>query len=169
MGEAEALLLHEVRSICEPTLSRLVKVPLAQPQFDALVSFIFNVGSANFANSTLLMLLNAGDYQGAADQLLRWIHGGGRLLQGLVLRRQDERMLFLSGVESDGSNFILVTGEKGDQVKLLQELLNKKGSALVEDGLFGERTEEAVRSFQRLSGLVDDGIVGPRTWSLLQD
>jgi lysozyme len=165
--EAEALLLHEIHMSCEPTLNRLVRVPLAQDQFDALVSFVFNVGSSNFANSTLLRLLNAGDYHGASDQLLRWIHGGGRVLQGLVERRQDERSLFLTGMENDSSMPILVLGEKGDFVEKLQECLNKHGFIVIQDGIFGLNTQEAVRAFQLSRGIHVDGIVGPRTWSKL--
>ena len=75
---------------------RRVNVPLNQNQFDALVSFAFNVGVGAFGGSTLLKRLNKGDYQGAANELMRWVHAGGRQLRGLVRRRQHEQQLFLS-------------------------------------------------------------------------
>ena len=73
----------------------LVTVPLTQGQFDALVSFAYNLGVGNLGNSTLLRLLNAGNYRGAADQFQRWNRGGGQVLPGLVARREAERNLCL--------------------------------------------------------------------------
>ena len=61
----------------------------------ALVSFIFNVGAGAFQASSLRQKLNRGEYQATAEQFLRWVHGGGRILQGLVRRRHNERALFL--------------------------------------------------------------------------
>lgn len=61
--------------LAEQAVNRLVKVPLTQGQFDALVDFVFNLGSARLASSTLLELLNEGFYDAAAVQLLRWDHG----------------------------------------------------------------------------------------------
>jgi lysozyme len=73
----------------------LVTVPLTQNQYDALVSFVFNVGRNAFAKSTLLSHLNKRQYREAADQFPRWVHGGGKRLEGLVRRRRAERDLFL--------------------------------------------------------------------------
>jgi GH24 family phage-related lysozyme (muramidase) len=72
-----------------------VKVSLNSDQFAALVSFTYNVGSGALQSSTLLRLLNQGDYQGAADQLLRWNKGDGVELPGLTRRRKAERAMFL--------------------------------------------------------------------------
>jgi lysozyme len=71
-----------------------VTVPLNQNQFDALVSFTENEGATSFEESTLLRLLNAGDYAGAAAQFDRWVYQKGRVLPGLVDRRQQEAALF---------------------------------------------------------------------------
>ncbi|AID17956.1 endolysin [Acinetobacter phage YMC11/12/R2315] len=79
----------------ENVVNESVKVPLSQNQFDALVSLTYNIGSGAFKNSTLLKLLNNGDYQGAADQFPAWKKAGGRVLEGLVKRRAAERSLFL--------------------------------------------------------------------------
>lgn len=78
----------------ESSVNNLVKVPLSQNQFDALVSLVYNIGSGNFGSSTLLKKLNVKDYQGAADQFLVWNKGGGKVLKGLVRRREAERALF---------------------------------------------------------------------------
>lgn len=68
----------------------LVKVPLTQGQFDALVDFCYNLGKSRLAASTLLRDLNAEDYEPARQQLLLWVHGGGKVLPGLQARRQAE-------------------------------------------------------------------------------
>ena len=93
--EAEALLAADLKT-AESGVSRLVSVPLAQNQFDALVSFAYNLGAASLMSSTLLRKLNAGDYNDAADELPRWVYAGGRVLPGLVRRRNAEQRLFLS-------------------------------------------------------------------------
>lgn len=80
----------------ESDVSRMVKVGLTQGQFDALVSFTYNLGARSLSTSTLLRKLNAGDYAGAADEFLRWNKAGGKVLNGLTRRREAERALFLS-------------------------------------------------------------------------
>lgn len=80
----------------ESDVSRLVKVGLTQWQFDALVSFTYNLGARSLSTSTLLRKLNAGDYAGAADEFLRWNKAGGKVLNGLTRRREAERALYLS-------------------------------------------------------------------------
>ena len=78
----------------ENTVNKLVKVPLNQNQFDALVSFVFNIGETQFASSTLLSKLNQRDYNSVPSQLNRWVHGSGKKLPGLINRRRDEGDLF---------------------------------------------------------------------------
>jgi lysozyme len=80
----------------EQGVLRLIKVPLTQGQFDALVSFSFNVGLGNLQNSTLRMKVNRSDFEGASEQFLVWTKAGGKVLKGLVTRRTDEQALFLS-------------------------------------------------------------------------
>lgn len=79
----------------QQAVDRLVKAPLTQNQYDALVSFVFNVGRNEFAKSTLLSHLNKRQYREAADQFPRWVNGGGKRLEGLVRRRRAERDLFM--------------------------------------------------------------------------
>lgn len=81
----------------ERAVKRLVKVPLTQNQFDALVSFVFNVGEGNFAKSTLLRRINANDCWGAAQEFNRWVYAGGRVLPGLVQRRASEGRTWATG------------------------------------------------------------------------
>lgn len=72
-----------------------VGVPLTQPQFDALTSFVYNIGSGNFLTSTLLRKLNLRDYQGAANEFPRWIYAGGKKDPVLIARRRREQQYFL--------------------------------------------------------------------------
>jgi lysozyme len=92
---AEELLRANVARF-EAAVTRLVRVPLSQPQFDALVSFAFNTGEGALARSTLLKMLNAGDYSGAAEQFDKWVNAGGKPMPGLIRRRRAERTMFES-------------------------------------------------------------------------
>ena len=94
LEQAKEYFAHDLKRF-ESSVNKLVKVPLSQNQFDALVSLTYNIGSGAFNNSTLLKKLNKGDYQGAADQFLVWNKAGGKVLKGLVRRREAERALFL--------------------------------------------------------------------------
>jgi lysozyme len=78
----------------EAAVKQYVTVPLNQNQFDALVSFTFNLGQGALAQSTLLRLLNSGEYTAAALQFGRWVKAGTQTLPGLVRRREAERALF---------------------------------------------------------------------------
>ncbi len=79
-------------AVAENAVNAHVSVPLTQGQFDALVSFAYNVGAAAFGNSTLLRALNAGDYQGAQEQFARWIYSvqdGVRQVNPVLQARRD--------------------------------------------------------------------------------
>jgi lysozyme len=80
----------------EQVVQNEVRVDLNQNQFDALVSFSFNVGTQAFKNSTLLKVLNDGLYEEVPDQLRRWVKAGGKTVQGLVNRRENEINLWNS-------------------------------------------------------------------------
>lgn len=96
-AEAEALLRSDLQ-MTERGVHKAVTVALNQNQFDALVSFTFNLGAGNLQSSTLLKLLNQGEYTQAAEQFLRWNKAGGKVLTGLTRRREAERKLFLTAV-----------------------------------------------------------------------
>lgn len=91
--ECLELLREDVRE-AEACINAAVKVPLTQDQFDALVSFVFNVGAGAFKGSTMLKLLNAGEYDKAASQFHRWNKAAGRELIGLTKRRMAEADIF---------------------------------------------------------------------------
>ena len=92
-AEADALLREDVKKF-EKGTNNYTNVPLNQSQFDALVSFTFNVGLGAYRDSTLLRLLNGSDYEGAAGQFGRWVNGANGPLPGLVRRREAEEKLF---------------------------------------------------------------------------
>lgn len=92
-AQADAWLLEEYDAF-ESKVRALVKVALTANQLGALVSFAYNVGVGSLKDSTLLRLLNAADYSGAAAQFARWNKGGGKVLPGLVKRRAAEAALF---------------------------------------------------------------------------
>jgi lysozyme len=94
MEQAEDQLTIDLEKF-ESAVSRNVKVALTQNQFDALVSFTYNLGEGNLRSSTLLKLLNVGDYNGAAAQFLRWDKQAGKPLPGLTKRRHQESLLFM--------------------------------------------------------------------------
>ena len=95
LEQAKEYMRHDLIEF-EHTVNSSVKVPLNQNQFDALVSLAYNIGSNAFKSSTLVKKLNTGDYRGAADQFNVWINAGGKRMQGLVNRRDREKLLFLS-------------------------------------------------------------------------
>ncbi|MEI7252823.1 lysozyme [Pectobacterium versatile] len=80
----------------ERAVNQLVRVSITQNQFDALVSFTYNLGSRSLSTSTLLKNLNGGDISGVAAEFMKWNRAGGKVLAGLTRRREAERALFLS-------------------------------------------------------------------------
>lgn len=95
-AKADALLKADLKT-AETTVNKRVKANLTQNMYDALVSICFNIGITNFSGSTLLNLLNQNDYVGASNQFDVWRKSGGVVMQGLVIRRQEEKELFLEG------------------------------------------------------------------------
>jgi len=96
MDEVDAILAQDLARF-ERGVARLCPAALGnQGQFDALVSFAFNVGLGNLRRSSIRMRYNRGDIEGAADAFLMWTKAAGKVLPGLVKRRNDERSMFLS-------------------------------------------------------------------------
>jgi len=98
MDEVDAILAQDLNRF-ERGVARLCPAALnSQGIFDALVSFSFNVGLGNLQRSGLRMKTNRGEFQDAAEEFMKWTKAAGRVLPGLVKRRQDERAMYLSGV-----------------------------------------------------------------------
>lgn len=94
-AQAETMLRQEVERL-EPIISSAVKVPITQNQYDALISFAYNLGVANLTRSTLLLKLNKGDAT-AVSEFARWNKAGAKVLPGLTRRRAAEANLFGAG------------------------------------------------------------------------
>lgn len=104
--QANELLIKNLKTY-EKAVNDYTKVPLNQNQYDALVSFVYNVGCNAYKTSTLLQLLNKDDYEGAANQLPRWNKAGGKVLAGLTKRREAEKKLFLTPVQQQEDKELL--------------------------------------------------------------
>lgn len=91
--KADQLLEDDLKA-CYSAISALVSTPLAQGQFDALVSFIFNLGAGRFENSTLRKMINRGNYAGASLEFGKWVFSNKKVVKGLVRRRKAEQDLF---------------------------------------------------------------------------
>jgi lysozyme len=185
-AQADELLRKDLAEFVE-AVNSLVKVPLNQNQFDALVIFSFNVGKGALAKSTLLKKLNAGDYKGAAEQFDVWNKitdpdtGKKVVSQGLANRRNAEQALFLKSAPATPvttkpapkapssqavvpyPNHVIAKGSSDhDNVKRIQRALG-----IHVDGVFGNGTYMAVRNYQARHHLTVDGIVGKQTWNTL--
>lgn len=158
--QAEQYLVSDL-VVFENKVNKYSKYNWTQNEFDALVSFAYNIGSIDqlTANGTRTKEV-------IAAKILQYNKVGGKVLSGLVKRRKEEHDLFISNNVSNNSKSLKV-GSKGEEVKLLQQKLNSFGYVLNVDGIFGDKTLEAVKQFQQCNGLSVDGIVGSKTWSAL--
>lgn len=91
--EAESMLIHELQEYCND-VDIAVKVDLKQNEFDALVSWTYNLGPTNLNSSTMLRVLNEGKHDDVPTQIKRWNKAGGEVLKGLVRRRNAEALMF---------------------------------------------------------------------------
>ena len=91
--QAEEMLVDELHEY-ENYINKYVTVALSQNQFDALVSWVYNLGPANLKASTMLKVLNKGQYEEVPAQMKRWNKAGGKVLEGLIRRREAEACLF---------------------------------------------------------------------------
>lgn len=124
-GRAEELLIEHVESFAK-SVEKAVKVPLTDNQFAALVSFAYNLGTGNLNSSTLLRKLNAGDYQGAANEFERWNKAGGKVLAGLTRRRQAEKALFLHNSAPTRVGSLLPDGPSEEDISVKLEEIEKE-------------------------------------------
>jgi len=175
--QAEELLRIDLEKF-ESFVEDAVEAQLNDSQFSALVCFCFNVGPGTdgFGGSTLLKLLNEGDYQGAANQFLRWNKVNGEPWLGLTRRRLAEQALFLGkpwqpflNYEETTVRVLKLTAPimQGEDVRQVQEALKRAGINIEPDGFFGNDTDKAVRQFQQQNSLTVDGIVGAGTRMVL--
>lgn len=169
-AQAEAILIADLEKFEKKVNIYYSMYRWTQNEFDALVSFAFNLGSID--------QLTAGGTRSReviAEKMLLYNKAAGKVLAGLTRRRQEERTLFLSKtMENDttGSSTaagneiqcpILKKGSRGKYVKELQKRLCEQGYVVVCDGIFGNETLAAVKDFQKANSLVVDGIVGANT------
>lgn len=96
--ECEILVNKEINKFGQE-VATLIKVPVSQQQYDAVVSLAYNVGTTNLRKSTLLRKLNAGDYCGSAKEFNKWVYAGGKKLKGLERRRLAEQQMFILGTK----------------------------------------------------------------------
>ena len=92
--QAEQMLVDELHEY-ESYINKYVTVALSQNQLDALVSWVYNLGPANLRASTMLKVLNSGEYEDVPAQMKRWNKAGGKVLEGLIRRREAEACLFV--------------------------------------------------------------------------
>jgi lysozyme len=92
--KARRLLENDIR-LAARAVSRLIATPLMQYQFDALVSFTFNLGSGALQRSRLRMVINRGEHQAAPGEFLCWVYAKGKKLPGLVARRRAEAEMYM--------------------------------------------------------------------------
>lgn len=166
-AQADKMLAEDVKRFERNVNKYYDKYRWNQNEFDALVSFAFNLGSID--------QLTAGGTRSReviAQKMLQYNKAAGKVLAGLTRRRQAEKELFLKNCT--GANIkaaeelpTLREGSRGLYVTELQEMLKKRGYTLKTDGIFGTKTEEAVEAFQADNGLVVDGVVGSKTWGKL--
>lgn len=94
--QAEAYMVNDTKWV-DACLDKLIKVKVNQNQFDALASFVYNIGESQFSKSTMLALLNQGASKAkVAEQFDRWVYDNGKRIQGLANRRAKEKSLFLA-------------------------------------------------------------------------
>ncbi|MGB3403634.1 MAG: glycoside hydrolase family protein [Microcoleaceae cyanobacterium] len=169
-AEAEELLRKDLERF-EVAVQDAAEVEINDDQFDALVSFSFNLGAGSLFSSTLLKLLNKGKFEQAAEEFPRWNKAGGQALLGLTRRRLSERALFLSKPWQFYKEYDLLelTSPKmqGEYVRQVQQALQKAGCSLNVNGVFDEATDRAAKQFQEKQGWYPDGLVGPKTVAAL--
>ena len=160
-AQAELYLLDDLQKYADRVNKYDPKYSWKQNEFDALVSFCYNIGNIDqlTANGTR-------SRQVIAEKMLFYNKGGGKVLAGLVRRRKAEHALFTQTVKEELP--ILRKGNKGYYVGYLQEKLNSFGyNCGSVDKIFGSKTLAAVKAFQKAQNLVVDGVVGPKTWAKL--
>lgn len=144
--QAEDGLKRRLADEFEPAVNKAIgDTPTTQSQFDAMVSLAWNIGVGEFTGSTLAKLHRQGDYAGAAAEFEKWNRAGGKVIKALVLRREEERALYLSS----GTDAPAPDEPPADTID-------------------ADLLADIVRAAQRVVGTDPDGIMGPRTYAAIQ-
>ena len=163
-AEADRLLVTDMEKYEKQVNKYFDRYTWNQNEFDALVSFAFNVGSIDqlTANGTRSRAV-------IAEKILLYNKAAGKVLAGLTKRRKAEWELFLTSCQIKGkTKLVIKRGSRGEDVIYLQKQLTILGYSVGNvDGIFGVKTLEAVKAFQAENKLVVDGIVGSKTWEVL--
>lgn len=171
-AQAEAYLRADLEKYEKKVEKYSSKYRWTQNEFDAMVSFAYNLGSID-----KLTVNGTRSKDVISEKILLYNKAAGKVLAGLTKRRQAERELFLSGSSAKGTGAekagtarnILKKGSRGADITYLQQRLAAKGYSVgTIDGIFGQKTLEAVKAFQMKNGLKADGVVGAQTWAALQ-
>ena len=167
-AQSEAMLIADLERFEKNVSKYASKYQWAQNEFDALVSFAYNIGSIDQLTAS-----GTRSRRVIADKILEYNKANGQVLSGLTRRRQAERDLFLNKGDdimetTSTTRATLKTGIIGSDVTYLQQRLTLKGYGVgAIDGIFGSKTLEAVKAFQAENNLTVDGIVGAKTWAAL--
>ena len=165
-AEADRQLVSDVEKYEKQVNKYFDKYRWNQNEFDALVSFAFNVGSID-----QLTAKGTRSRTVIAEKILLYNKAAGKVLAGLTKRRKAEQELFLkaNNVPVAKTRATVKKGSRGEDVIYLQKQLSILGYSVgAVDGIFGVKTLEAVKAFQAENGLVADGIVGKKTWEKLE-
>ena len=165
-AEADRQLVSDVEKYEKQVNKYFDKYKWSQNEFDALVSFAFNVGSID-----QLTAKGTRSRTVIAEKILLYDKAAGKVLAGLTKRRKAEQELFLkaNNVPVAKTRATVKKGSRGEDVIYLQKQLSILGYSVgAVDGIFGVKTLEAVKAFQAENGLVADGIVGKKTWEKLE-
>jgi GH24 family phage-related lysozyme (muramidase) len=141
----------------EKAVNDLVKVRITQNMFDALVSFAYNLGPGALKNSTLLKSLNCEDYVKASLEFAKWNKAGGKVLSGLVKRRSLEKKLFTEDMYLVPDKTVNKKSCKLEIMWLQMKLNEVSDANLVVDGIYGEKTRQAVLVYWKSLGWNKNG------------
>lgn len=158
-AQAEAALARRLESEFGAAVNRGVRIQLKQHQFDALVSFAYNVGTAGFLNSTMLRKINAGDFVGATAEFDKWV-----IPSEITGRRMREKAMFAGNAVANDN-----AADNGapSHTYALKTIDIQRILGVEADGIMGPKTYAAIKKFQKDHGLAVDGIVGPKTLEAL--
>lgn len=149
-AQAEQLLRDDLNRF-ENGVEKLVTVELNQNQFDALVSFSYNLGLGNLQNSDLLKYVNKKDFTNASKEFTLWVHAGGIVLNGLVRRRSAERDLFITPAKSTVVKKVAIVAKKVVAVVTGKPYTVVKGDTLSKIALDNKTTVDAIKKLNKLN------------------